>query len=446
MGQFDLNENRSKAAKEKHLSEEDCEMTRDALFERLWRGDAPMEEWTAAVSEGAITPVADTIVTVHTTYFCGSVTAIRTDAGLVLIDTAKPDTARQTLARVRAWDDGLVHTVIYTHGHIDHTSGITVVDEEADARGRPRPRIIAHRNVRRRMDRYQASHGFNSLVQGQQFDKPDYVYPLGQRQPDEVYDDTLSLVIGGEALELRHGLGETDDATFVWLPRHRVLASGDFVIWMFPNAGNPRKVQRYAADWAVALRRMEALKPAVLIPGHGPVIFGEDRAAQILRDGAEALEYLTTETLALMNEGATLDHILHTVKIPATYLEKPYLRPKYDDPEFLVRGIYHLYAGWFDGNPAHLKPARHGELAAELARLAGGADKLAERASLLAETGQTRLAAHLAEFAGAAAPKDGRIQAIRAAVLQKCIDRETSLMGKAFFAVYQREAARRSKG
>jgi len=122
--------------------------------------------------------------------------------------------------------------VISTHGHIDHTSGIMVIDQEADARGISRPRIIAHRDVRRRMDRYEASHGFNSIVQGQQFNTPGYVYPVGQRQPDEVYDDTLSVTIGGEQIELTHGRGETDDATFVWLPRRRVLASGDFVIFL----------------------------------------------------------------------------------------------------------------------------------------------------------------------------------------------------------------------
>ena len=150
-----------------------------------------MEEWTAAVSAGAITHVADNIITVHTTYFCGSVTAIRTAAGLVLIDTAKPDTAARTLALVRTWDDSPIHTVIYTHGHIDHTSGIKAIDEEAEAKGLPKPRIVAHRNVARRMQRYETSHGFNSIVQGQQFNMPDYVYPIGQRRPDEVYDDTF---------------------------------------------------------------------------------------------------------------------------------------------------------------------------------------------------------------------------------------------------------------
>jgi alkyl sulfatase BDS1-like metallo-beta-lactamase superfamily hydrolase len=166
-----------------------------------------------------------------------------------------------------------------------------------------------------------------------------------------------TLTIGGLRIELFHGRGETDDATFVWLPDQRVLASGDIVVWVFPNAGNPRKVQRFAPDWAAALRRMQALKPEILIPGHGPVISGKARADQVLRDGAEPLESLTEQTLELMNKGSSLDDILHSASTPASLLAKPYLLPKYDDPEFVVRNIWHLYGGWFDGNPAHLKPA-----------------------------------------------------------------------------------------
>ena len=114
-----------------------------------------------------------------------------------------------------------------------------------------------------------------------------------------------------------------------------MLASGEFVIWVFPNAGNPRKVQRYAPDWdapdwdapdwAAALRRMEALQPEALIPGHGPLIFGAARAAQVLGDGAEVLESFVRRTLALMNEGRSLDETLHAVSAPAELLGKPYL-------------------------------------------------------------------------------------------------------------------------
>jgi alkyl sulfatase BDS1-like metallo-beta-lactamase superfamily hydrolase len=213
---------------------------------------------------------------------------------------------------------------------------------------------------------------------------------------------------------------------------------------VFPNAGNPRKVQRFAPGWAAALRRMRALDADVLIPGHGPVVVGADRVAEILGDGAEVLESLVTRTTQLMNEGFSLGEILHTVNAPMELLAKPYLLPKYDDPEFVVRNIWHLYAGWFDADPAHLKPAAAAELAGEIAALAGGADKLAARAGALAEAGETRLAAHLIEFASNAAPRSAAIQAARAKVYGRCVERETSLIGKAIFGVYRRDAEARA--
>ena len=134
-----------------------------------------------------------------------------------------------------------------------------------------------------------------------------------------------------------------------------------------------------------------------------------------------------------------LDEILHAVSAPAELVGKPYLLPKYDDPEFVVRGIWHLDAGWFDGNAAHAT-----ELAAELASLAGGEDKLAERAEALAKAGKTRLAAHLIELASTASPASADIQAVRARVYAQCVSAEASLIGKAIFEVYRRDAEARS--
>ncbi|HBW18708.1 MAG: alkyl sulfatase dimerization domain-containing protein [Streptosporangiaceae bacterium] len=56
---------------------------------------------------------------------------------------------------------------------------------------------------------------------------------------------------------------------------------------------------------------------------------------------------------------------------------------RYDEPEFIVRNVWRLYDGWWDGNPATLKPAPERALAAELASLAGGPGVLAERAEAL---------------------------------------------------------------
>jgi alkyl sulfatase BDS1-like metallo-beta-lactamase superfamily hydrolase len=418
----------------------------NALTDRIWHGEVPMADWTKAVTGGMGRAIAPDVLSVSTGYFFGNCTAIRTAEGLVVFDSGSRETARETVAAIRRWDDGPVHTIVYTHGHIDHTWGARLLDSEADARGLARPRILAHRNVLERFRRYDDTHGLNSVVMGRQFNKADYTFPGDHRRPDDIYDDQRTLTIGGRRIELMHGRGETDDATFAFLPDSKILLTGDFVIWAFPNAGNPRKVQRYAPDWAATLRRMRALNPEILLPGHGPAIVGAARAAELLEDGAAILDSLVGQTMALMNQGAGLDQILHAVKVPADLLAKPYLSPVYDDPEFVVRGIWHLYAGWYGGNPASLKPAPESDLAAELAGLAGGPGILAGRAATLAETGQLRLAAHLIEFAAGAAPGDGAIQAIRADIYARCMAREPSLIGKAIYGVAQREAQAAAKG
>jgi hypothetical protein len=175
-------------------------MTSDAMFERLWDGSARMQEWTDSVSHGAITSVARNIITIHTTYFCGSVTAIRTNEGLVVVDTANEETCDKVLSLIRSWDKSPIHSIIYTHGHVDHTGGTRAIDNEADGKGLAKPVITGHRNVARRMERYKVTHGLNSFVQGQQFRKPGYTYPVGHRQPDRSYDHTLAMDTGGQAV------------------------------------------------------------------------------------------------------------------------------------------------------------------------------------------------------------------------------------------------------
>jgi alkyl sulfatase BDS1-like metallo-beta-lactamase superfamily hydrolase len=234
--------------------------------------------------------------------------------------------------------------------------------------------------------------------------------------------------------ELHHGKGETDDHTWTWVPDRKVLCTGDLFIWASPNCGNPQKVQRYPREWAIALREMDTLGAELLLPGHGWPIAGAERVHQALTDTADLLDHLVDETLALMNQGARLDDIVHTVKAPADLLERPYLRPVYDEPEFVVRTVWRLYGGWYDGNPAHLKPAPDAALAAELAELAGGAGVLADRAAALAAEGDLRLAGHLAELAAQAAPDDAGVHRVRAQVFAQRAGDELSTMSKGVFS------------
>ena len=113
---------------------------------------------------------------------------------------------------------------------------------------------------------------------------------------------------------------------------------------------------------------------------------------------------------------------MHNVKPPAALAEKPYLQPVYDEPEFIVRNVWRLDGGWYDGVASHLKPAPHRAQAAEIAAMAGGADVLLGRALQKLSDGDLALAAHLIDWAVAAAPDDRaahearmRIYAARAA-------------------------------
>ena len=134
-----------------------------------------------------------------------------------------------------------------------------------------------------------------------------------------------------------------------------------------------------------------------------------------------------------MNSGATLDEVIHGVSAPPDLVGKPYLRPVYDEPEFIVRNLWRLYGGWYDGNPAHLKPAPEADLAAELAQLAGGAERLAKRARELADDGALRLAGHLAELALRADPESNAARDARARVNERRAEEATSTMARGIF-------------
>jgi alkyl sulfatase BDS1-like metallo-beta-lactamase superfamily hydrolase len=291
---------------------------------------------------------------------------------------------------------------------------------------------VGHELVDDRFDRYDMTVGYNTAINRRQFGW-DGEFRLDWVRPDTTYADALDLQVGGTDIELRHDRGETDDHTWGWVPEQRAVFTGDLIMWTFPNAGNPQKVQRYAADWAGALRAMTALEPELLLPAHGLPVIGGDRVATLLDDCAIALEGLVHDTLQLMNAGAPLDEIIHNVRVPQHLLDKPYLKPNYDEPEFVVRNIWRLYGGWYDGNPARLKPAADTAIATEVATIAGGPLALAQRALSVCDSGDERLACQLAEWAGLAAADDADVHQIRAEVYRRRREDEMSLMARGIY-------------
>jgi alkyl sulfatase BDS1-like metallo-beta-lactamase superfamily hydrolase len=296
-----------------------------------------------------------------------------------------------------------------------------------------------------RFDRYRATSGYNGWINARQFQLPEPMFPTDFRYPDRTYETDLDLDVGGLRIELHHDKGETDDGTWAWIPERSVLCTGDLFIWAAPNCGNPQKVQRYPLEWAHALRRMADVGAELMLPGHGLPIAGRERIAMVLATSAELLESLHDQTLELMNAGATLDECLHTVTAPAHLIELPWLQPVYDEPEFVVRNLWRLYGGWYDGDPSTLKPAPKADLAGELATLAGGPGVLAARAEELSAAGEHRLACHLAELATQADPDDPGVHRVRAQVYATRGAQERSVMSKGVYRWAQTESERRTE-
>ncbi|HML00069.1 MAG TPA: alkyl sulfatase dimerization domain-containing protein [Acidimicrobiales bacterium] len=423
------------------------------LADKLWRGEIDIASLHPV--GGYIGGLAEPAGGVAFVPSFANVSAFSTDDGLVLVDTGSIFVAQAVHDELRRWSGDRLHTAVYSHGHIDHVFGVPVWEEESAGRGWPAPVVVAHEAVPARFDRYVATAGYNAVVNQRQFGVPGLRWPTEYRYPDSTYRSEHVVEVGGTRFELHHARGETDDHTWTWVPDHQVLCCGDLFIWASPNAGNPQKVQRYPKEWAAALRQMLALGPEVLLPGHGLPVVGAERVRRALTDTAELLEFLVSETLSLMNGGARLDEILHSVHPPSHLMERPYLQPVYDEPEFVVRNVWRLYGGWWDGNPASLKPAPEAALARELAELCGGAGRLAERALQLLEEAQQpgaegadtalRLAGHVAETAALAAPGDPSVQQARAAVFAARAEHATSTMAKGVFNWASKESATRAE-
>jgi alkyl sulfatase BDS1-like metallo-beta-lactamase superfamily hydrolase len=399
--------------------------------DRVWRGEADTGFFhTGRLRKDGLHEIAEGVWMWPA---FGNVYVFPTSEGLFWYDTGEKRTAKDLFAATRARTDAPLHTAVYSHGHLDHVFGAEPFDAEAAQRGWRRPRVIAHENTPARFRRYAATAGYNTVINERQFQVP-VRWPANYRYPDLTYRDTTTLRVGELDVLLRHGRGETDDATIAWLPDRRILCCGDFFIWSSPNAGNPQKVQRYAAEWAQALRWMASLGAELLLPGHGVPVAGAGRVRAALTDTAEFLQTLHDQTLDAMNAGATLDEVVHGVTAPAELLAKPYLKPSYDEPEFVARNVWRLYGGWYDGNPANLKPARRADLSREIAALSGGSTRLATRARELLAAGEHRLAGHFAQLATDADPGNREAHRVRAEVFEALEKAATSTMAKGVYS------------
>jgi len=361
--------------------------------------------------------------------------ALRTAAGLLLVDPGLGQNSTAVHQAVRAWSTAPLHTAVYTHGHADHAFGLRAFLDAGE-----HPQIVAQENCLQRFARYRLTHGLNARINQRQFSLPEPWFPRHFDWPTLTFRDSLTQRLG--ELEVRYyaAKGETDDHCYVWVPTRGYLFTGDLIIWQAPNCGNPQKVQRYPAEWAQALEEMAALNAEWLFPGHGLVVHGHAAVRTVLTETARYLRVIVDQVLTRINAGQTPEEILHAVEPDAELAKRPFLQANYDHPKFIVRNLLRLWGGWWNGNAADLLPATWEAQAQEIVRLAGGVDQLITRGRTLLEQGNAVLAAHVAEWATRAAPGDRGAQALKRDVYERRLAEEHSLMAQGIYRAAMNDA------
>jgi len=212
----------------------------------------------------------------------GSNAAVIVNADDVLVVDAHmtPDAARVLLRELRTITDKPVRFVVNTHFHYDHTNGNQVFAPMAD--------IIGHEYTRKRLAGDILERGmFASLLAQQRDQHTPFAQQLREVKPTPptvTLDDRMTLYRGGREIRLIYtGRGHTAGDVVVYLPKERILCSGDLLV-----NGVANLVDGFVNEWPDALEKLRPLDFDDVIPGHG----------EPFRDVDAALEraYRRTET------------------------------------------------------------------------------------------------------------------------------------------------------
>jgi phosphoglycerate dehydrogenase-like enzyme/glyoxylase-like metal-dependent hydrolase (beta-lactamase superfamily II) len=180
------------------------------------------------------------------------------DDFVVVIDANFPKEAGDVIAAVKKTTDKPIRYVFDTHHHGDHAYGNAVFAKAGAS-------VIANANCARIM-RATGAKEFAEAGRGPAGRKD--VAASTFKAPDLVFDEKLVLDDGKQRVEFLHfGHGHTAGDAVAYLPKHKVLCTGDACV----NGAFNYMGQGDSASWIRALERMQGLDVRLVCPGHGPL-------------------------------------------------------------------------------------------------------------------------------------------------------------------------------
>jgi glyoxylase-like metal-dependent hydrolase (beta-lactamase superfamily II) len=230
------------------------------------------------------------------------------DAVLVVDTQATPVMAGDVIRRIRAVTDKPIRYVVLSHYHAVRVLGASGYQPDEIIASRDTYDLIVERGA---ADMKSEIERFPRLFRAVES-------VPGLTWPTIVFERSLTLWLGKlEVRVLQLGRGHTKGDTVVWLPKDRILFSGDLVEFdATPYAGDC-----YFEDWPATLDALAALKPAKLVPGRGAALQTEADVAR----GLAGTRAFVAELYAAVKRGAAAGRDLKAI-----YQEvKEELRPRY---------------------------------------------------------------------------------------------------------------------
>jgi glyoxylase-like metal-dependent hydrolase (beta-lactamase superfamily II) len=341
-------------------------------------------------------------------YAISNVLFVVTDESVVVIDTTESmRSARAALNEFRKVCSLPISHIIYTHFHGDHIRGAKTFHN-------PEARVISQEGLPLELAKMRQLLPFRKMADDLQFglslEVKDRGISLdghaidGYVPPDVTFGEEYRFEHGGVVFELYHTQGETHDHLMVWLPNEGILFPGDLFYSSFPMLNNPMKPERPILDWADSLKRMQALRPKFLLPSHSQPREGSAHIHSVLTNYERAIRYVHDETVRRINRGFSLEEIREQLHLPDDLARLPYLHQGYGTIRWAVNGVYRHYTGWYDLNPATLKPAPRHARDRVLLEVSGGARPLIKRARKALSAGHPQLALELVDVVMNAQP------------------------------------------
>jgi glyoxylase-like metal-dependent hydrolase (beta-lactamase superfamily II) len=289
-----------------------------------------------------------------------NVGVIVNDHDVILVDNGTtPAATRALLQDLRTITDKPVRSQINTHYHYDHTDGNQVFA--------PDVQIIGHESARRDIltrkvlerDPYEnfaqvrvpariaalkkeiageRDPGALAVLEQQlrvQLELVEDLKEIKPTPPNTVFSSSLTLFRGEREIRLLFlGRGHTAGDVVVYLPRERIVMTGDLLQPNLPFMGDG-----YFDEWVATIDAVKQLDFTVVLPGHGAAI--RDRARIESYQGY--LRDLTAQAASLRKQGLTADQAAERVDLTKYSAHFPAIR----GPGADVRAVRRIYE-WMD--------------------------------------------------------------------------------------------------